>query len=190
MECESQDSGANILADARTANMKAYLRLRTLGIVAGLLTACAIQGTVLAGSKQELRADHPEILVSTWVLDLEQCSLGSDPYEQFDAWTLTFTRATTTTLAWTSDAAIQGTTITFSWTGPIDGSPKPLIGTEGSDAYRWHKNALIRLSDLGHGETKRDAVTISRDGKTMTIRDRSTTPHGVVFATLVLRRQQ
>jgi hypothetical protein len=65
-----------------------------------------------------------------------------------------------------------------------------LIGTEGSDAYQWHKNVLIRQSDLGHGETKRDTVTISRDGETMTIRDRSTTPNGVALATLVMRRQQ
>jgi hypothetical protein len=159
-------------------------------VVAGLLTTFALQRTVLAGSKQELSADHPQILVGKWVLDLRQSSLGSDPYEQFDAWTLTFTRVTTTTLAWTSNATIHGKTITFSWTGPIDGSPKPLIGTKGSDAYRWRKSALIRLSDLGHGETKRDTVTISRDGETMTIQDRSTTPHGVVFATLVMHRQQ
>ena len=143
----------------------------------------------MAAGKPELGADHPEILVGKWVLDLNQSTLGSDPYEQFDAWTLTFIRATTTTLAWTSNATIHGKTITFSWRGPVDGSPKPLIGTEGSDAYRWCKSALIRLSDLGHGETKRDTVTISRDGKTMTIQDRSTTPHGVVFATLIMRRQ-
>jgi hypothetical protein len=143
----------------------------------------------LASNKQGLNADHPQILVGKWVLDLNKSSLGSDPYEQFDAWSLTFTRATTTTLAWVSEATIHGKTMTFSWTGPIDGSPKPLIGTEGSDAYHWRKSALIRLSNLGHGETKRDTVTISRDGETMTIQDRSTTPHGVVFATLVMRRQ-
>jgi hypothetical protein len=93
------------------------------------------------------------------------------------------------TLAWTSDATIHGKTITFSWTVPIDGFPEPLIGTEGSGAYRWRKSALIQLSDLCHGETKRDTVAISRDGETMTIQDRLTTPHGVVFATLVMRRQ-
>ena len=169
--------------------MKGYFRVCAIGIAVGLLTEFAVQRTVLAGNMQGLSADHPEILVGTWVLDLKRSSLGSDPYEQFDAWTLTFTRVTTTTLAWTSDATIHGKTITFSWTGPIDGSPKPLIGTEGSDAYRWRKSALIRLSDLGHGETKRDTLTISRDGETMTIRDRSITPHGVVFATLVMRRQ-
>jgi carboxypeptidase Q len=169
--------------------MKGSFRLCVIGIVAALLIAFFLQRTALAGSKQELSADHPEILAGTWVLDLKQSSLGSDPYEQFDAWKLTFTRVTTTTLAWTSNATIRGKTITFSWTGPIDGSPKPLIGTEGSDAYRWRKNALIRLSDLGDGETKRDTVTISRDGETMTIQDRSTTPHGVLFATLVMRRQ-
>jgi hypothetical protein len=169
--------------------MKGFFRLCVIGVVAGLLTTSALKRTVLASSKQGLSADHPEILVGKWVLDLKQSSLGSDPYEQFDAWTLTFTRVTTTTLAWTSNATIHGKTITFSWTGPIDGSPKPLIGTEGSDAYRWRKSALIRLSDLGHGEIKRDTVTISRDGETMTIQDRSTTPHGVVFATLVMHRQ-
>jgi hypothetical protein len=169
--------------------MKGSFRLCTIGVVAGLLASFALQRIVLAGSNQELSADHPEVLVGTWVLDLKQSSLGSDPYEQFDAWTLTFTRATATTLAWTSDATIHGKTITFSWTGPIDGSPKPLIGTEGSDAIWWHKNALIRLSDLGHGEIKRDTLTISRDGETMTIQDRSTTPQGVAFATLVMRRQ-
>jgi hypothetical protein len=51
------------------------------------------------------------------------------------------------------------------------------------------RKALIRLSDLGHGETKRDVVTISEDGITMTIRDRSTTPQGLALATLVMRRQ-
>ena len=169
--------------------MKGSFRLCAIGVVAGLLTTPAFRRTVLAGSEQELSADYPQSFVGEWVLDLKQSSLGSDPYEQFDAWTLTFTRVTTTTLAWTSNATTHGKTITFSWTGPIDGSPKPLIGTEGSDAYRWRKSALIRLSDLGHGETKRDTVTISRDGETMTIQDRSTTPHRVVFATLVMHRQ-
>jgi hypothetical protein len=169
--------------------MKGSFRLCIIGVVAGLLTTYAAQRTVLASNKQKLSADHPEILVGKWVLDLKQSSLGSDPYEQFDAWILTFTQATNTALAWTSNAIIHGKTITFSWTGPIDGSPKPLIGTEGSDAYRWRKNALIRLSDLGHGETKRDTLTISRDGETMTIQDRSTNPQGVAFATLVMRRQ-
>jgi hypothetical protein len=169
--------------------MKGSFRLCVIGIVVGLLTVSALQKTVTAGAKQGLSADHPDSLVGKWVLDLKQSSLGSDPYEQFDAWTLTFTQATSTSLAWTSDATIHGKAVTFSWTGPIDGSPKPLIGTEGSDAYRWRKTALIRLSDLGHGEKKRDTVTISRDGETMTIRDRSTTPHGVVFATLIMRRQ-
>ncbi len=169
--------------------MKRLVRLCAIGVVAGLFAMFVLQWTVLASNKRRLSAHHPEILVGKWVLDLEQSSLGPDPYEQFDAWTLTFTQATTTTLAWTSNAIIRGKTVTFSWTGPIDGSPKPLIGTEGSDAYRWHKSALIRLSDLGHGETKRDTVTLSRDGKTMTIRDRSTTPHGVAFATLVMHRQ-
>jgi hypothetical protein len=169
--------------------MKRSFRLCAIGVVAGLLTTPALNKAILAGNKQELSADHPEILIGKWVLDLKQSSLGSDPYEQFDAWTLTFTRVTTTTLAWTSNATIRSKTITFSWTGLIDGSPKPLIGTEGSDAYQWRKNALIRLSDLGHGETKRDTLTISRDGETMTIQDRSSTPQGVVFATLVMHRQ-
>ena len=195
MKCESQDACAPFLrfplhySTYGEKMMNRFLRLGTLGVVAGLLTTFALQWTALAGSKHGLSADHPEILVGKWVLDLKRSSLGSDPYEQFDAWTLTFTRVTTATLAWTSDATIHGKTITFSWTGPIDGSPKPLIGTEGSDAYRWRKSALIRLSDLGHGEIKRDTLTISRDGETMTIQDRSTTPHGVIFATLVMHRQ-
>jgi hypothetical protein len=169
--------------------MKGPFRIFAVGVVAGLLTASAHQMTVSAGSKRSLSGNHPDILVGKWVLDLKKSTLGSDPYEQFDAWSLTFTRATATTLAWTSDATIHGKTITFSWAGAIDGSPQPLIGTEGSDAYHWHKDALIRLSDLGHGETKRDSVTISRDGETMTIQDRSTTPDGVALATLLMRRQ-
>jgi hypothetical protein len=170
--------------------MRGSFRLCAIGVVVGVLTTPAHETTVLAGGKHGLSADHPEILVGKWVLDLKQSTLGSDPYEQFDAWSLTFTRATATTLAWTSDATIHGKTITFSWAGSIDGSLQPLIGTEGSDSYHWHKSALIRVSDLGHGETKRDTVTISRDGETMTIHDRSTTPNGVVLATLVMRRQQ
>lgn len=123
------------------------------------------------------------------MLDLNQSSLGSDPYEQFDAWTLTFTVSQARLWLGLRMLTIHGKPITFSWTGPIDGSPKPLTGTEGSDAYRWRKSALIRLSDLGHGETKHDTVTISRDGETMTIQDRSATPLGVVFATLIMRHE-
>jgi hypothetical protein len=169
--------------------MRRSLKLCAIGVLTGLLTTLAFQRTVSAASRHGLSANHPDILVGRWALDLKQSSLGSDPYEQFDAWSLTFTRATATTLAWTSDATIHGKTITFSWTGSIDGSPKPLIGAEGSDAYHWRRSALIRLSDLGQGEKKRDTVTISRDGETMTIQDRSTTPHGAAFATLVLHRQ-
>ena len=170
--------------------MKGTFKTCVIGAVAGLLTMFALQKIVLAEAKAQSGADHPEILIGKWVLDLKQSSLGSDPHEQFDSWTLTFTEATTTTLAWTSDATIHGKSLTFSWTGPIDGSWKPLNGTDGSDAYRWHKNALIRQSNLGGGEIKRDTLTISQDGRTMTIRDLSTSPHGVASATLVMRRKQ
>ncbi|MBB6146407.1 hypothetical protein HNQ77_004379 [Silvibacterium bohemicum] len=165
------------------------LKICAIGAAVCLLTIFSVQGTARAAGAEQFNGHHPEILIGKWVLDLKKSSLGSDPYEQFDAWTLTFTQVTTTALAWTSDATIHGQTLTFSWAGQIDGSMKPLIGTEGSDAYRWKKNALIRLSDLGHGETKLDVVTISRDGRTMTIRDRSTTPQGAALAILVLRRQ-
>jgi hypothetical protein len=170
--------------------MKGVFKICVIWVVIGLLTTAALQGIVLAEGKKQLGADHPEILIGKWVLDLKQSSLGSDPYEQFDAWTLAFTQVTATTLTWTSEATIHGKPLTFSWVGPIDGSWKPLIGTEGSDAYRWHKNALIRQSNLGHGEIKRDTLSISRDGRTMIIRDRSTTPHGVALATLVMSRQR
>jgi hypothetical protein len=170
--------------------MKAIFKICVMGTVVGLLTTLALQKAVLAEGRERFSTDHPEILIGKWVLDLKQSSLGSDPYEQFDAWTLTFTQVNAKALAWTSDATIHGKPLTFSWAGPIDGSSIPLIGAEGSDAYRWHRNTLIRQSNLGHGETKRDTVSISRDGLTMTIRDRSTTQHGVVSATLVMRRQQ
>lgn len=170
--------------------MKCSFTICAIGLAAGSLTASVFQKPVLAGGEHGISANHPGLLVGKWILDLKQSSLGSDPYEQFDAWTLTFIQATPTTLAWSSNAIIHGRPIAFSWTGPIDGSARPLIGAEGSDAYRWRRNALIRLSDLGQGETKRDTVTISRDGETMTIQDRSTTPTGVSVATLVLRRQR
>src|SRR5580700_6890314 len=126
--------------------MKSIFKVCVIGAVVGLLTMVAFQKPAFAAGKERLGADHPETLKGKWVLDLKQSSLGSDPYEQFDAWTLTFTQVTSTTLAWTSDATIHGKPLTFSWAGPIDGSWKPLIGTEGSDAYRWRKNALIRQS--------------------------------------------
>lgn len=169
--------------------MKAIFRRQWAAAVACVLIVFAFQHPVLASGRGQLGADHPDVLRGKWVLDLKQSSLGSDPYEQFDAWTLTFTTATTSTLAWTSEATIHGKMLTFSWEGPIDGSPRPLIGTEGSDAYRWHRNSLVRRSNLGHGETKRDIVTISHEGNTMIIQDRSKTPQGVALATLVLRRE-
>jgi hypothetical protein len=170
--------------------MSGALKIFTKGAVVGLLTILTFQATASAGSgKDRFGKEHPELLKGRWILDLSESSLGSDPYEQFDAWTLTFSKVTTTFLVWTSNATIHGNALAFSWAGPIDGSPKPLIGTEGSDAYRWRKNTLIRRSDLGQGERKLDTVTLSQDGETMTIRDRSTTPSGATRAILVLHRQ-
>lgn len=155
-----------------------------------LLTVLLLPGTSWASSGARFSAGHPQILVGKWGLDLKRSSLGTDPYEQFDAWTLTFTQVTATTLAWTAVAIVHGKKLIFSWAGPINGSAKPLIGIEGADAYRWHENTLVRESDLGHGEKKRDTVTISRDGQTMIIRDRSSTPQGVVRATLIMHREK
>jgi hypothetical protein len=105
--------------------MRGIFKIFVMGAVVGLLTMLALPRTALAGDKEQLGADHPETFRGKWVLDLKQSSLGSDPYEQFDAWTLTFTQVTNTTLAWTADASIQGKPLTFSWAGPIDGSWKP-----------------------------------------------------------------
>ena len=170
--------------------MKASSRRLAIGAAFVLSILFALPSRILAGSREQFGAQHPEILTGKWTLSLEESSLGSDPYEQFDDWTLTFTQVTKTALAWSSNATIHGNALAFSWAGPIDGSQKPLIGLAGSDAYRWRMHALIRLSDLGHGETKRDTVTISANGEVMTIRDRSKTSHGVAFATLVMHRQQ
>src|ERR1700722_2368555 len=115
--------------------MKGIFKMYMIGAVVGLLTTFAPQRMVRAEGKEWFGADRPEALIGKWVLDLKQSSLGSDPYEQFEAWALTFTQVTTTTLAWTSDATIHEKPLTFSWAGPIDGSWKPLIGTGGSDAY-------------------------------------------------------
>jgi hypothetical protein len=153
-------------------------------------TPLPFERTVLAaGDEERFGADHPEILVGTWALDLKEFSLGSDPDERLDGETPRFNKVTTTTLSRVSDAIIHGRTLRFSGVGPIGDPPKALIGIEGSDAYRWYNNTLIRQSDPGHGMKKHDIVTISPDGETMTIRDSTTAPHGVAAAILVTRRQ-
>jgi NAD(P)-dependent dehydrogenase (short-subunit alcohol dehydrogenase family) len=79
MNTEMGLKGKAALITGGNSGIRLAFRLCALGVVVGVLTTPADQTTVLAGSRHGLSADHPEILVGRWVLDLKQSTLESDP---------------------------------------------------------------------------------------------------------------
>ena len=110
--------------------------------------------------------------VGTWRLDLKQSTLGSEPPPK--SVTLNILKDTPEASAFRVDLVDEkGTALSFSWSGPVDGTLQPVKGGDGQvvgkESLRRDGDALLR-----HGEEPSDGasfdsrVTMSADGNTMT----------------------
>ena len=110
--------------------------------------------------------------VGTWKLDLKQSTFGAEPPPK--SVTLIITTDTPDASAWRVDIVDNaGKSVSFSWSGPTDGTPQPLKGADGKVIG---KESLKREGDalLRHGEDPSDGssfdsrATMSADGNTIT----------------------
>ena len=110
--------------------------------------------------------------IGTWKLDLKQSSFGSEPAPK--SVTLNILKDTPETSAWRVDIVDdKGTSVSYSWSGPVDGTQQPLKGADGQVIG---KESLKRDGDalLRHGEDPSDGssfdarATMSADGNTIT----------------------
>ena len=65
--------------------------------------------------------------VGTWKIDLKQSTFGSEPPPK--SVTLTIIKDTPEASAWRVDIVdAAGKSVSYSWSGPVDGTPQPLKG--------------------------------------------------------------
>ena len=112
-------------------------------------------------------------MVGTWKLDLAKSSLGSGPAPK--AITLTILKDAPELTSWRIDIVeAKGQSMSFSWSGPLDGSLQPLKDSKGQVLVQ---ESLTRDKDgalLRHGEDSTDGssfdgrATLSADGNTLT----------------------
>ena len=110
--------------------------------------------------------------VGTWKLDLKQSTFGAAPPPK--SVTLNITKDTPDASAWRVDIIdTAGKSVSYSWSGPTDGTLQPL---KGADGQVMGKESLKREGDalLRHGEDPSDGssfdsrATMSADGNTIT----------------------
>lgn len=110
--------------------------------------------------------------VGTWKADLAKSSLGSDPAPK--AVTLTILTYTPASTSWRVDeVGPKGESISYSWTGPLDGSMQPVKDPKGQVLFRENLSqdkdgALLRRGvDVIDGTTFEARATLSADGGTI-----------------------
>jgi hypothetical protein len=110
--------------------------------------------------------------VGTWKMDLKQSTFGSEPPPK--SVTLNIIKDTPDASAWRVDVVdTAGKSVSYSWSGPVDGTLQPLKGADGQVIGR---ESLKRDGDalLRHGEDPSDGssfdsrATMSADGNTIT----------------------
>jgi hypothetical protein len=110
--------------------------------------------------------------VGTWKMDLKQSTFGPEPPPK--SMTLNIIKDTPETSAWRVDVVDSaGKSVSYSWSGPVDGTLQPLKGADGQVIG---KESLKREGDalLRHGEDPSDGssfdsrATMSADGNTIT----------------------
>ena len=109
--------------------------------------------------------------VGTWKLDLAKSSLGSDPAPKSVTLTiLTYTPAST---SWRVDeVGPKGESISYSWSGPLDGSLQPVRDPKGQvlmqESLSQDKDGALRRRGVDPDGTSFDGrATLSADGNTI-----------------------
>ena len=110
--------------------------------------------------------------VGTWKLDLKQSTFGADPAPK--SVTLIVTKDTPDASAWRVDIVDPaGKSVSYSWSGPTDGTPQPLKGADGKvmgkESLKRDGEALLRHGENpGDGSSFDSRATMSADGNTIT----------------------
>jgi hypothetical protein len=110
--------------------------------------------------------------VGTWKADLKESKFGDEGAPK--SLTLTIMKDTPQLLSWRVDEVdAKGTAMSYSWSGPQDGTMQPVKGTDGKElgkqSFKDEKGVMIRRGDGGKdGPPFESHVTTSADGKTMT----------------------
>ena len=110
--------------------------------------------------------------VGTWKIDLKQSTFGSEPPPK--SVTLTIIKDTPEASAWRIDIVdAAGKSVSYSWSGPVDGTPQPLKGADGQEigkeSLKRDGDALLRhAEDPSDGSSFDSRATMSADGNTIT----------------------
>ena len=110
--------------------------------------------------------------VGTWTLDLKQSTFGAAPPPK--SITLHITKETPDAMAWRVDVVdTAGKSVSFSWSGPTDGTLQPLKSADGQvigqESLKREADALLRHGeDPGDGSSFDSRATMSADGNTIT----------------------
>ena len=140
------------------------------------MTMCALVAAVLTlgpfNAPAQTNAAQAST-VGTWKLDLAKSSLGSDPAPK--AITLTILKDTPELSSWRIDVVdAKGESISYSWSGPLDGSLQPVKDPKGQvllqeSMTRDKEGALLRHGvDSTGGSSFDGRATVSADGNTIT----------------------
>jgi len=109
--------------------------------------------------------------VGVWKLDVKQSKFGSDAPPK--SGTLTILKDTPEEVAWRYEGEdATGKSVTFSWSGPVDGSMQDLKGSDGQavgkESMKREGDATIRHTEVPNVGTFDARGTLSADGKTFT----------------------
>ncbi len=110
--------------------------------------------------------------VGTWKADVAKSSPGSDPAPR--SITLTILKDTLELTSWRVDEVdAKGESMSYSWSGPLDGSPQPVKDAKGQvllqeSLRRDKEGALLRHGVDSTGSTFDGRATLSADGNTIT----------------------
>ena len=110
--------------------------------------------------------------VGTWTMDLKQSTFGSEPPPR--SVTLNIVKDTPEASAWRVDVVdAAGKSVSYSWSGPVDGTLQPLKGADGQvigkESLKRDGDALLRRGeDPSDGSSFDSRATMSADGNTIT----------------------
>ena len=111
-------------------------------------------------------------LVGVWNLDLKQSKSDSEPPPK--SATITIFTDTPDALAWRYEGVdAKGQSVTFSWSGPPDGSLRDVKNGDGQgvgkESLKREGEVVIRHGEVPNGQTFDGRLTISADGSTLTV---------------------
>ena len=125
-------------------------------------------------------------LVGVWNLDLKQSKSDSEPPPK--SATITIFTDTPDALAWRYEGVdAKGQSVTFSWSGPPDGSLRDVKNGDGQgvgkESLKREGEVVIRHGEVPNGQTFDGRLTISADGNTFTAVDTTKTQDGKTSTT-------